>query len=80
MPFIDEAVFWKGAVGGERGCAAAESNFRFAVEMAAAFEDGEKRKTRKPSDNKPARTNVIGFVRRIALGMAIVPDVEAVLR
>lgn len=74
MPFNDEGAFLKGAVGGESGCAAAESNFRFAVEMAAALEEGEKMKTRKPRANKVARTNVIGFVRRMALGKAIVAE------
>lgn len=51
-------------MGGERGCAAALSNFRFAVERAAVSEDGESRKMRKPKERTPASIIVMGFVRR----------------
>lgn len=58
-----------GAVGGERGWAAAF--FRFAVETAAVFEVGERMNMRKPMDSNAASTNVIGFVRLIDLAKAM---------
>lgn len=63
--------FLNGAVGGERGCEAALLNFRLAVEMAAAFDDGESRKTRKPKERTAARTIVTGLVRRRDRGKAM---------
>ena len=65
-----------GAVGGDKGCEAADANFRFAVDTAAALEDGERIKKRKPIDNTQARMIVMGFVRRIALGRAMMEVVE----
>ena len=59
-------------MGGERGCAAAESNFRFAVEtLVAEEEEGEKMKTRKPRVKRQARTMVVGFVLRMVLDKAM---------
>lgn len=46
-------------------------NFRFAVDRAAALEDGDSRKMRKPKESTPARITVIGFVRRSVLASAI---------
>jgi len=63
--------FLNGAVGGERGCEAALLNFRLAVEIAAAFEEGESRKMRKPKERTAARTMVIGLVRRRDRGNAM---------
>ena len=45
--------------------------FRLAVETALELDDGAKRKMRKPKDNKAANTSVMGFVRRIDLGRAM---------
>ena len=71
MASLSEASgFTNGAVGGERGCEAAF--FRFAVETAAASEDGERMKMRNPTERRAASTSVIGFVRRIDLAIAIV--------
>ena len=39
-------------------------NFRFAVDRAAALEEGDSRKTRNPNERTPARTIVMGLVRR----------------
>lgn len=55
-------------MGGESGCAAA-ADLRLAFE--AAVEDGERMKIRKPIERIPARTSVIGLVRRIARGKAM---------
>ncbi len=46
-------------------------NFRLAVEMAAASEEGESRKMRKPKERTAARTMVIGLVRRKDRGNAM---------
>ena len=45
--------------------------FRLAVETPPGLEDGAKRKMRKPKDSTAAKTNVIGLVRRIDLGRAM---------
>lgn len=45
--------------------------FRFAVEIPPELDGGAKRKIRKPRDSTAANTNVIGFVRRIDLGRAM---------
>ena len=63
------SCFTNGAVGGDRGCAAAF--FRFAVETAAVSEDGEKMKKRKPIERTAARTSVMGLVRLIDLAIAM---------
>lgn len=39
--------------------------------MEAAFDEGERMKTRKPKERIPARTRVIGLVRRKARGKAM---------
>lgn len=51
-------------------------NFLFAVEMAAALDDGESKKKRKPKERRPARTMVIGFVRRKDRGRAMLAKVR----
>ena len=66
----------KGAVGGDKGCAAAAAIFRFAVETASELPEGDKMKRRNPTDRTPARMIVIGFVRRILIGSAIVDGFE----
>lgn len=45
--------------------------FRFAVETAPELEDGAKRKMTKPKDRTAANTSVMGFVRRIERGRAM---------
>ena len=73
MASLSEASgFTNGAVGGDKGWAAAF--FRLAVETAAASEDGEKMKKRKPTERNAASTSVMGFVRRIDLAMAILNE------
>lgn len=49
-------------------------NFRLAVEMAAAFDEGESRKTRKPKERTAARTIVTGLVRRRDRGKAMLVE------
>lgn len=68
--------FLKGAVGGDSGCEAALLNFLFAVEMAAALEDGESRNMRKPKKSTMARAMLIGLVLRNDLASAILPRVR----
>ena len=68
-PFSETSGLTNGAVGGDRGWAAALANFRLAVET--ELEDGAKIKTRKPKDSTAANIKVIGFVRRIDLGRAM---------
>ena len=63
--------FLKGAVAGDKGWEAALLNFLLAVEIAAAFEDGERRKIRKPKVSTAARAILIGLVLRKDLGNAI---------
>ena len=67
----------KGAVGGDSGWEAALVSFRFAVESPLALGDGEKIKIRKPIVSKPARTNVMEFVRRNGLGKAMMVGIDS---
>ena len=68
-PLSEASGFTNGAVGGDRGWAAALATFRLAVET--VLEDGTKIKTRKPKDRTAANIRVIGLVRRIDLGRAM---------
>ncbi len=63
-------------MGGERGWDAAESCFCCANDVGLS-EEGDKRKKRKPKASRPARTRVMGFVRRKDLDMDMVRDVQA---
>lgn len=62
----------KGAVGGDRGWAAAAAVFRFAVDIVVLLPAGDKMKKRNPTESIAAKMIVIGLVRRMALGKAIV--------
>ena len=53
-----------GAVGGDRGWAAALVSFRLAVETASELEPGEKMKKRKPIDSNAASARLMGLVLR----------------
>ena len=64
----------KGAVGGDRGWAAGAADFRFAVDTAEPVPAGDKRKNRKPMARSAAKMMVMGLVRRIALGRAMMVD------
>ena len=62
----------KGAVGGDKGCAAAEAIFRRAVDTDMVSPVGDMIKKRKPTTSIAASTIVMGLVvRRTALGRAI---------
>ena len=65
----------KGEVGGDRGLDAAELCFCCANDEGLS-EEGDRRKLRKPKANRPARTSVIGFVRRNDRDMDMVRGVQ----
>lgn len=75
MFFSNEAsCLTNGAVGGDRGWAAAFVSFRLAVETASEFEAGENMKMRNPIDSTAASTRVIGLVLRSDRGRAIMEE------
>ena len=55
---------------------AAELNFCFAAARDDALDDGEMRKTKNPKQSNPAKTRVMGFVRRSDLGSAMMDRVR----
>ncbi len=71
-----DVCFRKGEVGGDRGFDAAKLCFCCAKDGVLS-EEGDKRKTRKPTANRPARIIVMGFVRRNDRDMDIVMDVPS---
>ena len=68
------ADFIKGAVGGDRGWDAAVSSFRFAVDAGSEFEEPESRNIRNPTARTAAKRYVMEFVRRMALGKAMMRE------
>ena len=66
-----ESPLMNGAVGGDKGCAAADAIFLLAVETDIESPEGDIMKNRKPTARIVAKMMVIGFVRRTALGRAI---------